>query len=259
MEQQVNQIAPIDAPPTENVFHEKSASITKLASALAKAQGEIENAEKDSLNPHFKSKYADLASVRAAYRDPLKKHGLSLMQIPSANGAKVKVKTILMHESGEYISGELEMTAQQNTPQAIGSAATYCRRYSASAFTGVAPDDDDGNEATGKPAAQQQSHPQRSAPQAAKPAARSTAASNGQPKNIDRKGAMVMAYKKYGVSVEMLEQFTKTKFERMTDATVDEMKRIFDRIEAGEKISDFFPALVNTVASADALNAELNS
>jgi hypothetical protein len=139
----------------ENQIQEKSPTITKLAAALSKAQSRIENALKDSTNPHFKSRYADLASVVAACKVALSSNGLSIVQIPFADGPKVSVKTVLMHDSGEYISGVLSMTAQQNTPQSIGSCITYARRYALASFTGVAPDDDDGNEATAKPTERQ--------------------------------------------------------------------------------------------------------
>lgn len=141
-------------------IQEKTASLAKLAVALSKAQAKVENAMKDSTNPHFKSKYADLASVVAACKEALAANGLSVIQIPSADGPKVRVRTILLHESGEYVSGILEMVAQQNTPQSIGSCITYARRYALSAFVGVAPDDDDGNAASPPP--RNQSKPQQS-------------------------------------------------------------------------------------------------
>lgn len=128
----------------------KSDSIKELSAALAKAQAEIKGAAKDSSNPYFKSRYADLASVWEACRDPLTKHGLAVTQWPSADGPKVTVETILTHESGEWISRELTITAKEDSPQAIGSAVTYARRYALAAVAGVAPDDDDGEAAQGR-------------------------------------------------------------------------------------------------------------
>lgn len=127
----------------------RSASIGALAAALAKAQGEMEGAAKGNTNPHFKSKYADLASVWDACRGPLSKHGLSVLQPVSADGAKVTVTTILAHSSGEWLEESLTMTAQQNTPQGVGSAITYGRRYGLASMVGIAPEDDDGNAASG--------------------------------------------------------------------------------------------------------------
>lgn len=127
----------------------RSESIGAIAGALAKAQGEMEGAAKGNVNPHFKSKYADLASVWDACRGPLSKNGLSVLQPVSADGAKVTVTTILAHSSGEWLEESLTMTAQQNTPQGVGSAITYGRRYGLASMVGIAPEDDDGNAASG--------------------------------------------------------------------------------------------------------------
>lgn len=136
-----------------------SGQLGALAGALAKAQGEMVAAAKANVNPHFKSKYADLASVWDACRVPLSKNGLAVLQPVRADGAKVTVTTVLVHSSGEWISASLTMTAQQNTPQAVGSAITYGRRYGLSAMVGVAPDDDDGNAASAPRANGRQSEP----------------------------------------------------------------------------------------------------
>jgi hypothetical protein len=126
----------------------RSDSIAALAGALAKAQGEMEGAAKGNTNPHFKSKYADLASVWDACRTPLAKNGLAVLQPVSADGARVTVTTILAHSSGEWLEESLTMTAQQNTPQGVGSAITYGRRYGLASMVGIAPEDDDGNAAS---------------------------------------------------------------------------------------------------------------
>ncbi len=131
-------------------YPNRSASIATLAMALSKAQGEMEGAAKDSTNPHFKSKYADLASVWEACRKPLAKNGLAILQPVTADGQHVTVTTILAHSSGEWVSESLTMTAQQATPQAVGSTITYGRRYGLSAMVGIAPEDDDGEAATAR-------------------------------------------------------------------------------------------------------------
>lgn len=125
---------------------ESSPTIGLLAEALSKAQGEMIGAKKDSANPYFKSKYADLASIWDACRAPLSKNNLSIIQIPQENG----IETILAHSSGEWIKGFLEIKPVKEDPQAIGSAITYARRYALAAMVGIAPEDDDGNAATGK-------------------------------------------------------------------------------------------------------------
>lgn len=126
----------------------RSDAIGQIAAAMAAAQGEIEGAAKGKVNPHFKSRYADLASVWDACRDALSKHGIAVFQSPSADGPCVTVTTLLAHKSGEWIEDDLTMTAGQNTPQAIGSCITYARRYALAAMVGVAPEDDDGNAAS---------------------------------------------------------------------------------------------------------------
>ena len=128
----------------------QSDDLDQLFTALSAAQGEIENAVKDSNNPHFKSRYADLASVRDAIRKPFAKHGLSFIQTLRTKGRTVTVETILAHKSGQFISEMADWTALNDTPQAIASASTYGRRYGISAMAGVAPDDDDGNAASGR-------------------------------------------------------------------------------------------------------------
>lgn len=146
----------------------RSETINEIATALSKAQGLIRNASKDATNPHFKSKYADLASVVDAYREPFATNGLALTQHPSADGVAVMVTTLLMHTSGQWLESDLTITAQQHTPQAIGSAITYGRRYSAMSVAGIAPDDDDGEQAEARGQAP-------ATPQRAKPAPRAQA------------------------------------------------------------------------------------
>ena len=128
---------------------EKSEQINELASALSKAQGVIIPASKDADNPFFKSKYADLASVWEVARKPLADNGLSIVQLPSAEGNIVTLKTIIMHSSGQYIASDLTMVAKDASPQAVGSCLTYERRYALSSVVGIASEiDDDGNGAT---------------------------------------------------------------------------------------------------------------
>jgi hypothetical protein len=132
----------------------KSESIKELATALAKAQGAIKGAVKDSANPFFKSKYADLASVVEAIRSAFAANGLSYVQsVEPSDKDEVRVETTILHSSGEWIGcGVLALPVSKVDAQGYGSALTYARRYSLSAATGVAPEDDDGNAAvTAKP------------------------------------------------------------------------------------------------------------
>lgn len=132
----------------------KSESIASLAGALAKAQAEIENASKNAANPHFKSKYADLAEVLNTARPVLAKHGLSVSQWPGFADGVVTLETLLAHSSGEWISNVASAPIGKLDAQGVGSALTYLRRYSLAAVAGIAQEDDDGNGAVKRPAVQ---------------------------------------------------------------------------------------------------------
>lgn len=129
---------------------EKSESIKELAAALNKAQAEMSGAKKGAKNPFFKSKYADLNAVVDAVRIPFCENGLSYSQFPIMHDNKVGVETILMHESGEWISSVLMLPMTKQDPQAAGSAITYARRYALQSIAGIPAEDDDGNSASGK-------------------------------------------------------------------------------------------------------------
>ncbi len=133
----------------------KSDTIGALAKSLAAAQSVIENATKGSVNPHFRSKYADLAEVLNTVRPVLAEHGISIVQAPSYAEGIASVTTLLMHESGEYVESVASSPVQKDDPQGIGSATTYLRRYALAAMCGVAQEDDDGNAASKAPGRQQ--------------------------------------------------------------------------------------------------------
>jgi len=141
-----------------------SESIAALAAALAKAQWEIEGAVKDKTNPAFRSRYADLGSVWDAIRGPMTKHGLSVIQMPHSDPTTFWLTTRLMHSSGEWLEGDYPLNPVKHDPQGYGSAITYARRYALMAVLGVAPEDDDGNAASGRKTEAAQAAP------AAKPA-----------------------------------------------------------------------------------------
>lgn len=155
---------------------EMSTNIDALAAALAKAQGEMENAKKSSDNPYFKSKYADLAEVLSVAREPLAKNGLSIMQASEgvANGY-MSVTTLLLHSSGQFIKATGTFPIGKQDPQGAGSALTYARRYSLAAMLGIAQEgeDDDANAACGKQQNRQQTQAQ---PKQAQPASQQTQA-----------------------------------------------------------------------------------
>ncbi len=124
-----------------------SAELGLLAEALAKAQAIIEGAKEDAVNPYFKSKYADLASVWAACRKPLTSNGLSIIQTVENGGEKAYLVTMLLHTSGQWIRSFMPIITTKQDPQSFGSAITYCRRYALAAIVGVCPADDDAEQA----------------------------------------------------------------------------------------------------------------
>lgn len=106
-------------------------------------------AMKCATNPHFKSKYADLAACIEAVDDALLSNGIAVYQETSHDDSGVTVETVFLHESGETMRcGKLHVPAAKNDPQGYGSALTYARRYSLMAACGIAPEDDDGNAAS---------------------------------------------------------------------------------------------------------------
>ena len=122
-----------------------------IVKALLEAQKEMGNATKDSKNPFFKSKYADLNSIREACMPVLNKHGIIVLQPTIYHEGKNFINTILLHESGERIDGLTEIIySKQNDAQAQGSGITYARRYGLQSLVNVGAEDDDGNKASVK-------------------------------------------------------------------------------------------------------------
>jgi hypothetical protein len=124
-------------------------NMQKIATALVKAQKAFGPALKSSTNPHFKSRYADLAACVEAVIDALNENGIALVQHSHECADGIIIETIFIHESGEMISGgKLHVPATKQDAQGYGSAMTYARRYSLQAACGIAPEDDDGNNAS---------------------------------------------------------------------------------------------------------------
>lgn len=129
----------------------KSESITKIAAALVKAQAAMGNAVKDSKNPFFNSSYADLNAVREACLPALNANGVSVLQPTVHVEGKPFVETVLLHESGEFISSLTEVIcAKANDPQAHGSGVSYARRYGLQSMVNLGSADDDGESAMGR-------------------------------------------------------------------------------------------------------------
>jgi hypothetical protein len=119
-----------------------------IAKALVAFQQEMKTVGKDKINPHFKSRYADISSITEDIMPILTKHGLAFSCQPRSADNGYEILGVLLHESGETIEGALPLFG--NDAQKIGSSITYARRYLLCALTGVVTgdEDDDGNMAT---------------------------------------------------------------------------------------------------------------
>ena len=128
-----------------------SENIDQLATALASAQSEMKNAKLNKLNPHFKSKYADLAEIRDTVTPALSKHGIAVVNGTDATEGGLHVVTRLIHKSGQWIESRFPIAYDK--PQTMGSAITYGKRYNLASIANIAADeDDDANAANDKPA-----------------------------------------------------------------------------------------------------------
>jgi hypothetical protein len=147
-----------------------SESIKNIGEALAKAQAQIQGAEQDGDNPLFRSTYTTLTSVWNACRKALTDQGISVIQSPYSKGQYVTVTTMLLHASGEWIRGVLTLEAipmrvdkeadKRITPQSVGSAITYARRFALASMVGVAPAEDDDANTASNPAEAKDPRPQ---------------------------------------------------------------------------------------------------
>ena len=127
-------------------------SHANIAAALAAAQSEMGKALKSANNPHFRSKYADLASVMDACMPALTSHGIAVIQPTTDDDNGRFVETVLIHgETGETLKCRVPLIVSKDDMQGYGSAVTYARRYGLMSMAGIAPEDDDGNAAAKAP------------------------------------------------------------------------------------------------------------
>lgn len=133
----------------------RSESVIEIAKALLKFQLKIDVIPRSAKNPHFKSKYADLAAIWKVIRKPLSESGINVIHGPQSDGEKVTITTLILHESGEWFESDFTMSTAQNRitgPQALGSCVTYGKRYGMCAMLNIVPDgeDDDAEAAEGR-------------------------------------------------------------------------------------------------------------
>lgn len=124
-----------------------SESITTISPALVKAQALIEDAVKDSSNPAFRSKYADLSAVLTVIREPMAMNDLCVLQSPARAEGGVEVETLILHKSGEWISQSCFIPINKWDAHGTGSGITYGRRYGLMSIFCIGTEDDDGNSA----------------------------------------------------------------------------------------------------------------
>lgn len=120
----------------------QSQEIGELAKALSAAQGMMDAARKDSKGNY--GKYTTISSILEVVKDALSKNGLAVVQAPMpCESGSISLRTTLMHTSGQWIASQLNMKAENVSPQKIGSVITYARRYALAALLGVGQEDDD--------------------------------------------------------------------------------------------------------------------
>lgn len=234
----------------------RSGSLDALAGALSKAQAKIRTASKDASNPHFQSRYADLASVWEACREALTSEGLSVVQMPCGDGDRVGLTTTLLHSSGQWMASTIFAGTERKGPQAVGSVLTYLRRYSLAACVGVSPGDeteDDGNAATNHDRAPAPSNDNgrriAHAPRAPQGASEKLAQRNAEPSpapgvpsqpssSEPATRAQMRHYHKLREALNVTEDEGRERVSKvigreiasMTDVTVDEMSRVITKM-----------------------------
>lgn len=140
-----------DERPPITMLANASSQLEKLAAALVAAQAEMPPAPKDAMNPHFRSRYADLEMVWTTIVPILNRHGLCVIQRPGGNGTAVTLSTVLLHTSGQWIESIAAVLPAKADPQGYGSALTYLRRYAVLSMAGgVTGEDDDAEAASGR-------------------------------------------------------------------------------------------------------------
>lgn len=212
----------------------QSDTLGAFAPALVQAQKTVLNPAKKTDNPFFRSKYADLAACADACRGPLTANGIAVMAFPSLEGNIVSVETLLLHESGEWMSCTLSAEARKgkrdegalpdNGAQSVTAAVTYLRRTGLTSLVFITPEDedDDGNRAEGREAKKPTSEAER----------------------------MSGAFRQIGVSISTLEAKLKHPIDQTTAEEFDELRGVYEQIKSGRPASEFFQAAGATLVAS---------
>ncbi len=215
--------------------------IKELVSALSKAQGKMEPAKFNRINPHFKNRYADFTAIMEACREQLSLNGLSIMQYCETMNEKLYLVTMLAHVSGQWIKSLFPLNPKNMDSQSIGSAMTYAKRYSLSAILGIVSDeeDDDGEASHGRnaPQAQGKSRFVESLKTAADDMQK--AANFPKPK-INASQVAILRVQENKLNAEMKKKVydwmnEKLKIEKFEDVTEDIFPKIFSVLEGAAK------------------------
>lgn len=205
-----------------------SESIANIAAALVGFQSEVANPEKKGINPHFKSKYAELDDIINTIRPTLEKHGLAFIQNPVQADGQVGVYTVLIHKSGEYIQFDPVMIPlQKATPHQVGAALTYAKRYSLGAALGLATEEDtDGNEINNH---NNQSSKNKQAQQPTKKQATAKAKDKTEERRKQGIEAIKELKEKIGLTDKEFESllFRETLFEDINKLDFDQVKNLY--------------------------------
>jgi hypothetical protein len=225
-----------------------SPTIENIAAAFVKFQTAVKNPENSRENPFFKKKYAPLDKILAETRPLLGDNGLSVVQDSYADNGSVFVNTILIHTSGEWImTGPLAMTPDKPTPQGVGSALTYARRYALCAILGIAgEEDDDAN--------------------TAEPKGNPASAANEPKPHINEKQAQLVHIwvTKAGLTeTEIKDKYHITNFKELTKTQMDEIaddlvrQKLMDRrIDPDGKVRLYSPTEIEAMKQAEQEAAE---
>jgi hypothetical protein len=208
---------------------EKSENIAEIIKALIKIQPQLKPAIKDKANPFLKSKYADLSGVWDSCRDLLKESGLAVVQVCGIGDNGSYLETILMHESGQWISGKYPLKpVKDDDPQAMGSAMTYARRYNLAAILGIVTDDDDAEGAMGRQTESKPKTATRPEPQRDPAIPAPKAATQEQLNKLD-------AYKKAGKNIKIKVDTYGWPITKLSELTYDQAEKLINDFSAEVK------------------------
>ena len=213
-----------------------SVEISALNNALSNFQGQLKPVPKDATNPFFHSKYADLATIWDNIREPLKANGLAITQVTSVDGERVVLTTVILHTSGQWLSGDYLLSPVKSDPQSMGSAMTYARRYALSAILGIVADEDDDGESTMQRGTQQRTAQKPATPEPKPEAGEKRMISEAQRRKIFASANQMCENEDAATIYVKALMKAKFKTEHTSGLTVVQASDLIKSIEAGETV-----------------------